>query len=138
MHTTTTTTTTTTTIAPAGHTTTAVDDIVQAASAWASDQLLLSQGRCVDVLLDLYLATDDVGLRWSIADRLDEIRFLNAVVCIRVPRRPRGDRRHRDVVSACRTGVDRRHDERMPCDVGRVGARAIVPKSRRRSSPPSS
>jgi hypothetical protein len=78
MHTTTTT-TTTTTIAPAGRTATTVDDIVQAASAWASDQLLLSQGRCVDVLLDLYLATDDVGLRWSIADRLDEIRFLNAV-----------------------------------------------------------
>jgi hypothetical protein len=72
-------TTTTTIIAQVRHSVTAVDNILQAASAWASDQLLLSQGRCVDVLLDLYLATEDVGLRWSIADRLDEIRFLNAV-----------------------------------------------------------
>ena len=46
------------------------------------DQLLLSQGRCVDVLLDLYCATDDVGLRWSIADRLSEISHLSAVLAV--------------------------------------------------------
>ena len=44
------------------------------------DQVLLSQGRCVDVLLDLYCATDDVGLRWSIADRLREISHFTAVL----------------------------------------------------------
>ena len=44
------------------------------------DQLVLSQGRCVDVLLDLYCATDDVGLKWSIADRLHEISHLTAVL----------------------------------------------------------
>ena len=44
------------------------------------DQLVLSQGHCVDVLLDLYCATDDVGLRWSIADRLREISHLSAVL----------------------------------------------------------
>jgi hypothetical protein len=31
------------------------------------------------VLLDLYCATDDIGLRWSIADRLTEISHLAAV-----------------------------------------------------------
>ena len=46
------------------------------------DQLLLSQGRCVDLLLDLYCATDDVGLRWSIADRLSEISHLTAVLAV--------------------------------------------------------
>ena len=44
------------------------------------DQLVLSQGHCVDVLLDLYCATDDVGLRWSIADRLRDISHLSAVL----------------------------------------------------------
>ena len=48
------------------------------------DQLVLSQGRCVDVLLDLYCATDDVGLRWSIADRLSEISHLTAVLAVDV------------------------------------------------------
>jgi len=43
------------------------------------DQVLLSQGHCVNVLLDLYTATDDYSLRWAIAERLDDIRFLNAV-----------------------------------------------------------
>jgi hypothetical protein len=41
-------------------------------------QVLLTQGRCVDVLLDLYLVADD-ELRWSIAERLRDIRHLRAV-----------------------------------------------------------
>jgi hypothetical protein len=32
------------------------------------------------VLLDLYCATDDVGLRWSIADRLTDISHVNMVL----------------------------------------------------------
>jgi hypothetical protein len=72
-------TTTTITPTPARSPATTISEIVDAALASRDHQVLLSQGRCVDVLLDLYGATDDVGLRWSIADRLDEIRFLNAV-----------------------------------------------------------
>jgi len=44
------------------------------------DQILLSQGQCVDILLDLYLATDDIGLRWSIGERIEEIRGLTVVL----------------------------------------------------------
>ena len=41
--------------------------------------MLLSQGHCVNVLLDLYSATEDFAIRWAISDRLNEIRFLSAV-----------------------------------------------------------
>ena len=56
-----------------------ISAIADAATAWIGDQVLLSQGRCVDVFLDLYLATDNLSLRWSIEDRLSEIRFVGAV-----------------------------------------------------------
>ncbi len=54
-------------------------DIAEAALCWIGDQALLTQGHCVNVFLDLYSATDDSSLRWAIAERLNEIRFLNAV-----------------------------------------------------------
>ena len=38
------------------------------------DQVLVPQARCVDILLDLYLATDDVGLQWSIAERINDLK----------------------------------------------------------------
>jgi hypothetical protein len=56
-----------------------VIDIAETALGWIGDQALLSQGHCVNVFLDLYSATEDFSLRWAIADRLNEIRFLNAV-----------------------------------------------------------
>jgi hypothetical protein len=56
-----------------------VIEIAEAALVWIDDQTLLSQGHCVNVLLDLYCATDDFALRWAIAERLSDIRFLNAV-----------------------------------------------------------
>ena len=56
-----------------------ISAIADAATAWIGDQVLLSQGRCVDVFLDMYLATDNLSLRWSIEDRLSEIRLLGAV-----------------------------------------------------------
>ena len=54
-------------------------NIAEAALARVGDQVLLSQGHCVNVLLDLYPATEDFAIRWAIADRLNEIRFLSAV-----------------------------------------------------------
>ena len=57
-----------------------IERIARPAIEAIGDQVLLSQGRCVDVLLDLYCATDDVGLRWSIADRLREISHVTAVL----------------------------------------------------------
>ncbi len=54
-------------------------DIAEAALCWIGDQALLSQGHCVNMFLDLYCATEDFSIRWAIAERLDEIRFLNAV-----------------------------------------------------------
>ncbi|MEO8692348.1 MAG: hypothetical protein ABI658_02465 [Acidimicrobiales bacterium] len=59
---------------------TQIERIARPAIAAIGDQVLLSQGRCVDVFLDLYCATDDVGLRWSIADRLTDISHLTAVL----------------------------------------------------------
>ncbi len=56
-----------------------VIDIAEAALCWIGDQTLLTQGHCVNVFLDLYCATDDFALRWAIAERLSDIRFLNAV-----------------------------------------------------------
>jgi hypothetical protein len=59
---------------------TQIERIARPAIEAIGDQVLLSQGRCVDVFLDLYCATDDVGLRWSIADRLTDISHLTAVL----------------------------------------------------------
>jgi hypothetical protein len=56
-----------------------VIDLATVALDWIGDQVLLSQGHCVNVFLDLYCATDDYALRWAIAERLDDIRFLNVV-----------------------------------------------------------
>ena len=53
--------------------------IIQDAVAWVGGQALLSQGRCVDVLLDLSRASHDEFLEWLIAERLRDIRFLHAV-----------------------------------------------------------
>ena len=54
-------------------------DIAEVAFVRVGDQALPSQGHCVNVLLDLYCATEDFAIRWAIADRLNEIRFVNAV-----------------------------------------------------------
>jgi len=54
-------------------------DLVTVTLDWIGDQVLLSQGHCVNVFLDLYCATDDYALRWAIAERLDDIRFVNMV-----------------------------------------------------------
>jgi len=54
-------------------------DLAAVALDSIGDQLLLSQGHCVNTFLDLYCATDDYSLKWAIAERLDDIRFLNAV-----------------------------------------------------------
>jgi hypothetical protein len=54
-------------------------DVAAAALDSIGDQVLLSQGHCVNMFLDLYSATDDYALRWAIAERLDDIRFVNAV-----------------------------------------------------------
>jgi hypothetical protein len=58
---------------------TAMASITAAALQQIGSQLVVDQGRCVDVLLDLSSATDDLGLRWSIAQRLDDIRYLSLV-----------------------------------------------------------
>jgi hypothetical protein len=54
--------------------------IARAATAWIGDQVLLPQGRCVDVFLDLYTATQDPCLRWSISEHLGEICHLGTVL----------------------------------------------------------
>jgi hypothetical protein len=51
-----------------------IETIADAALEALAGQVLVSQARCVDVLLDLYTATEDLGLRWSIAERLDDLR----------------------------------------------------------------
>jgi len=56
-----------------------VIDLASAAIDRIGDQLLVSQGHCVNVFLDLYCATNDYALRWAIAERLDDIRFVNVV-----------------------------------------------------------
>ena len=58
----------------------AISAIAHEASMWIADQMLLSQGRCVDVLLDLHSATERVGLRQSIEERLSEICHVNVVL----------------------------------------------------------
>ena len=51
-----------------------IEAIVMQAIGQLGDQVLVPQARCVDILLDLYLATDDVGLQWSIAERIVDLR----------------------------------------------------------------
>jgi hypothetical protein len=53
--------------------------IVDAALADIAGQVLLSQGRCVNVLLDLFTVTTDPSIQALIGERLDDIRFLRAV-----------------------------------------------------------
>ena len=48
--------------------------VVSHATDRLGDQVLVPQARCVDILLDLYLATDDIGLQWSIAERINDLK----------------------------------------------------------------
>jgi hypothetical protein len=57
----------------------AIRGIADRALAWIGDQILLTQGHCVDVLLDLLLATDDPSVRDTIEGRLSDIRFMSMV-----------------------------------------------------------
>jgi hypothetical protein len=54
-------------------------EIVETALNWIGDQAYLTPSRCVDVFLDLFQATKDPFTRWSIADRLSDIRFIGVV-----------------------------------------------------------
>ena len=58
---------------------TALAAILGEAVTWVTGQELLSQGRCVDILLDLYRASDDEFVQWCIAERLRDIRFLHSI-----------------------------------------------------------
>ena len=53
--------------------------IVDTALADIAGQVLLSQGRCVDVLLDLFNVTTEPSIQVLIGERLDDIRHLRAV-----------------------------------------------------------
>ena len=53
--------------------------IVDAALAAIAGQVLLSQGRCVDVLLDLFNVTTEPSIQVLIGERIDDIRHLRAV-----------------------------------------------------------
>jgi hypothetical protein len=52
---------------------------LDAAIADVQDQCLVSQGRCVDHLLDLYTMTTDPVVRAAVAFAIDDIRRLSAV-----------------------------------------------------------
>jgi len=54
-------------------------DQFDAAFTEIDGQVYMSQGRCVDILLDLYCATGDDVLRRVISDGLNEIRCVNLV-----------------------------------------------------------
>lgn len=53
--------------------------VVDAALDKIGGQVLLSQGRCVDVLLDLFNVTNETSIQVLIGERLDDIRHLRAV-----------------------------------------------------------
>ena len=53
--------------------------VVDTALAHIAGQVLLSQGRCVDVLLDLFNVTTEVSIQVLIGERLNDIRHLRAV-----------------------------------------------------------
>ncbi|HSB88251.1 MAG TPA: hypothetical protein VLD86_18190 [Ilumatobacteraceae bacterium] len=57
-----------------------IADIARAAAASIGDDVLLPQGHCVDVFLDLYNATQDTVLRWSISEHLAEISHVSMVL----------------------------------------------------------
>ena len=50
-----------------------------AALAKIAGQVLLSQGRCVDILLDLFNVTTEPSIQVLIGERLNDIRHLRAV-----------------------------------------------------------
>jgi hypothetical protein len=54
--------------------------IVDVALADIAGQMLLSQGRCVDVLLDLFNVTTEPSIQVLIGERLEDIRHLRAVL----------------------------------------------------------
>lgn len=56
-----------------------ISDIVDAALVEIEGALLVSQSRCVDLLLDLYNAAPIGTTRHVIEERLSDIRHLNAV-----------------------------------------------------------
>jgi hypothetical protein len=56
-----------------------IADIVDAALADTAGQMLLSQGRCVDVLLDLFNVTTEPSIQVLIGERIEDIRHLRAV-----------------------------------------------------------
>jgi len=51
-----------------------ITDIAETALEWIGDRTMLTQGYGASVFLETYFATDDVNMRWAIADRLDDIR----------------------------------------------------------------
>lgn len=59
-----------------------IDAIAGAALAWTATQQMLTQSRCIDVLLDLYQASDHARLRWAVAECLSDIRFVGAVPAV--------------------------------------------------------
>ena len=54
--------------------------IVRGAMAAFAGHAVISQRQCVDVLLDLYNASDSVDLRSAVCDQLSGIRVLGAVL----------------------------------------------------------
>ncbi|MEO8693966.1 MAG: hypothetical protein ABI658_10650 [Acidimicrobiales bacterium] len=58
-----------------------VADQLAAAFTELAAQDYISQGRGVDIFLDLYVATEDDVLRRVISDGLNEIRHVNLVRC---------------------------------------------------------
>ena len=54
-------------------------DIAESALERIGGRTMLTQGFSVNVFLDLYFATDDIDIRWAIADRLDDIRTAYSV-----------------------------------------------------------
>ena len=57
----------------------ALADHFELAFSEIDGQLFVSQGRCVDLLLDLFCATHDDAVRRVISGGLSEIRHLNIV-----------------------------------------------------------
>lgn len=57
------------------------DGALAALSEAASAQVLMSQDRCVDALLDLYTAAPTEVVRQLVADVLDDVRHVRAVRC---------------------------------------------------------
>lgn len=57
-----------------------IETIAHSAMGSIDGRIMLSQAHCVDVLLDLYSASDDPELRCSISERIDELRHVNMVL----------------------------------------------------------